>query len=788
MMVAAGARSRSRGSQASDGESPSIDATRDRSPGNDRFEIVICGKCFQDIERACDLMYSSHRPCHYWCAKRDRYCEDQAKKLGGVQAFRKYKEQSPHDYAYRLMDMGEMESSIKRGGRRGSSIRECVKQIIEDSFEFEKKSYVRPVLFLGKRAFVCWHERELGYTKQNALTKWEDDFIGKCRRKEEDGVVKLAVTGHSVEVIEKGKQTDFREGSGSPRGRHSRRRPSHRGSSLHTARRSLHGLSLSGPEDAGGEVGSGRRQQTRSGSKRRCGSRSPSRCLTPRRSSVSPMASPPSKNLRNSADTTCCAVDSRSHKPGMRRGRSSSHLVDDDVGAGAGDADRRGNADAPKESRRARSKDAKADAQAKTHPSETKPEELTDKKVKVEEGAMIDLNAMQKSHQELEQWKERVNEDHDDAAKLAQFDVDGALASSMKLKQDMAKLMATLRSSKLSDFDECRQKVDAKKHDIQKCQTELASYVRAAKKYVDERKFGDKKKKSQLTYQEGKQAKHFGNQGCGKKRAMLGSSMMYHGDPEKNDKLQDNWVTAGTCAFDSSEVKLWLAKSPIHELVANLKSHIEAAEDKLLASLAKKANASQRGMLRQLALEGLAEKTPTSWPDKLPKPHALSGEVAGFAIAVRKHTLRYGVTQWPLLGMGCFVVASRVPICLLVLDTKTLIDKGEMQLLDQLDDVLGSKNLRDISWPMVRMPMNSVCWVPYGKLPMACGFEEVNCFSVFPWAVGDLLAHGMTEEDGTEFLFDATKKMLAKHSDKDPWQQIAKPFAEFVEQSVPKPE
>ena len=111
-----------------------------------------------------------------------------------------------------------------------------------------------------------------------------------------------------------------------------------------------------------------------------------------------------------------------------------------------------------------------------------------------------------------------------------------------------------------------------------------------------------------------------------------------------------------------------------------------------------------------------------------------------------------------------------------------------MQLLDQLDDVLGSKNLRDISWPMVRMPMNSVCWVPYGKLPMACGFEEVNCFSVFPWAVGDLLAHGMTEEDGTEFLFDATKKMLAKHSDKDPWQQIAKAFAEFVEQSVPKPE
>ena len=77
---------------------------------------------------------------------------------------------------------------------------------------------------------------------------------------------------------------------------------------------------------------------------------------------------------------------------------------------------------------------------------------------------MIDFNAMQKSHQELEQWKERVDEDHDDAAKLAQFDVDGALASSMKLKQDMAKLMATLRSSKLYDFDECRQKVDAKKH------------------------------------------------------------------------------------------------------------------------------------------------------------------------------------------------------------------------------------------------------------------------------------------------------------------------------------
>ena len=49
-----------------------------------------------------------------------------------------------------------------------------------------------------------------------------------------------------------------------------------------------------------------------------------------------------------------------------------------------------------------------------------------------------------------------------------------------------------------------------------------------------------------------------------------------------------------------------------------------------------------------------------------------------------------------------------------------------------------------------------------------------------------MLAHGMKEEDGTEFLFEATEKMLIKNSDKDPWSKIAKPFAEFVEQSVPK--
>ena len=57
--------------------------------------------------------------------------------------------------------------------------------------------------------------------------------------------------------------------------------------------------------------------------------------------------------------------------------------------------------------------------------------------MKIEEGAMTDLNAMLKSKQELEQWKQRVDEDDDDAAKLAQFDVAGALASSTKLKEDM---------------------------------------------------------------------------------------------------------------------------------------------------------------------------------------------------------------------------------------------------------------------------------------------------------------------------------------------------------------
>ena len=187
MMVAAGARSRSRGSQASDGRSPSIDATRDRSPGNDRFEIVICGNCFQDIERACDLMYSSHRPCHYWCAKRDRYCEDQAKKRGGVQAFRKYKAQSPHDYAYRLMDMGEMESSIKRGGRRGSGIRECVKQI-------------KPKLLAG--SFMCTNESEQRIEKANDKmeVKTMETFKSKDKRiglHDSVSVSKIAVVAHA---------------------------------------------------------------------------------------------------------------------------------------------------------------------------------------------------------------------------------------------------------------------------------------------------------------------------------------------------------------------------------------------------------------------------------------------------------------------------------------------------------------------------------------------------------------------------------------------------------------
>ena len=72
--------------------------------------------------------------------------------------------------------------------------------------EFEKISYIRPTLFLGHKAFLSWMMREELMSETEAKAKWDTALSDAAhRRKKEDGVVKLAVAGHSYEAHEKGR-------------------------------------------------------------------------------------------------------------------------------------------------------------------------------------------------------------------------------------------------------------------------------------------------------------------------------------------------------------------------------------------------------------------------------------------------------------------------------------------------------------------------------------------------------------------------------------------------------
>ena len=76
---------------------------------------------------------------------------------------------------------------------------------ITEGNEFEHKSYLKPTLCLGMRAYMAWMQREMMYTADEAKAKFKAAYHDQLVRKRfEDGMWKLAVAGHSVEIHERG--------------------------------------------------------------------------------------------------------------------------------------------------------------------------------------------------------------------------------------------------------------------------------------------------------------------------------------------------------------------------------------------------------------------------------------------------------------------------------------------------------------------------------------------------------------------------------------------------------
>ncbi len=87
-----------------------------------------------------------------------------------------------------------------------------------------------------------------------------------------------------------------------------------------------------------------------------------------------------------------------------------------------------------------------------------------------------------------------------------------------------------------------------------------------------------------------------------------------------------------------------------------------------------------------------------------------------WAVAVRKYTLRMGLASWPLAGFGCYIAATKLPLLVCAVDMKTLREKAEIQLLDQLDEALENKKVREIAWPMMAVEKGQTCWIPIRHL------------------------------------------------------------------------
>ena len=65
------------------------------------------------------------------------------------------------------------------GRRRSIAQRSLEENILKEVIDFEQKGYVRPTLYLGRRAFVAWWVRGELWGRVEAEQRWRDAFEDK---------------------------------------------------------------------------------------------------------------------------------------------------------------------------------------------------------------------------------------------------------------------------------------------------------------------------------------------------------------------------------------------------------------------------------------------------------------------------------------------------------------------------------------------------------------------------------------------------------------------------------
>jgi hypothetical protein len=200
----------------------------------------------------------------------------------------------------------------------------------------------------------------------------------------------------------------------------------------------------------------------------------------------------------------------------------------------------------------------------------------------------------------------------------------------------------------------------------------------------------------------------------------------------------------------------------------------------LCAMLGKKTHAGLRGSFQQVP----------SKDDSLSKALAkitfldskvatrMGNEFVPFVDVIRRHTMRVGISSFPLTGLGAILIPIN-QIGVSIVDVSLCIDEGDLQLLEQFDKALEDKKMSKNIWPHSVLNPGDALWLPYGVVPLVCTSEEMGSFVVMPVPCEKMLKK--VSDDAVELLFNACVKYGKKHIEKTPWKTLVPALTAFLE-------
>ncbi len=216
-------------------------------------------------------------------------------------------------------------------------------------------------------------------------------------------------------------------------------------------------------------------------------------------------------------------------------------------------------------------------------------ENMIDEKLNLGMKAQQDIDKLMKTVVELQKNIAKVIEDEEDKQKVDQLDIEDSIAKAQRLRDEMGESLKSARNAKLAGFHAARAVVVKKQAEATQLLGTIASSVKACKKLVAARNDKDKKAKGKVAYDEGKRAKHFQNLGCGRRRAQLGSALLFYGVHLEKER-PDNWIApVASRVFSEEKVLLFeVDDSPVQQVLASLSADFSASEDRMSVLLNKK--------------------------------------------------------------------------------------------------------------------------------------------------------------------------------------------------------